>query len=98
MYVFVCCFYGITIFCVFASFPSIRRNTYTPAVIPSVETRFIASPERMTRPVTSKICNVALAGASVMTMSPSLMKAKASEPVERPFSLLALNASLKREV
>ena len=36
--------YSITIFCVFTSSPLIRRMTYTPLVISSVETRFITSP------------------------------------------------------
>ena len=44
----------MTIFCVFTLSPLIKRNTYTPGVIPVVETQCIASLQTRMRPVTSK--------------------------------------------
>ena len=60
-----------------------RRNTYTPGVIPMVEMWLAASLLTMTRPVTSIICTMP---SPVMIMLPLLMKAKVPSPSVFPLS------------
>ena len=60
--------YSIKIFCILTFSPPISRKTYTPAVIPAVEThRMRPLCETMTRPIMSITCNVALPVSAVLT-------------------------------